>query len=170
MFALCERELPDHGRLGLLGPRRPYDTGIWFPYFPNTSPHGHPLALVILESPTGHREGGAILDGDQVRIRLAGGQYIGRDPGGSATTVDQPSQSSVVTVCFNGENPDHPERAGEYLLETDELRFFLDWPGQAHNSAAFWVSPTGGGYLGVNLRSEEPALALSLRRGAAHQD
>jgi hypothetical protein len=92
------------------------------------------------------------------------GQETGRDDGGQpymrARTVDQRGQAPVITVCFNGEDPGRPARAGEYILETDELRFFPDWPDIGHG--ALWVGSSG--YVGYRQTTFQP---ISIQRNSS---
>lgn len=171
-LVLSAASMPDYSRLGLLlDPGQTRDVfSIKFSYIPTTfGPLVAPLGLIVLESATGSRDRGVILDGDKVRVRFADGPYFGQEIGHEgymkARTVDQPGEASVITVCFNGEDPDHPARAGEYVLETDELRFFPDWPGTGHG--ALWVGSAG--YLAYHQKNFKPA-AFSLRRAGTQEN
>lgn len=145
---------PGYARLGLLGPAG----GILFPYAPSELS----LAFLVLESTTGRRDGGAILAGDQARVRLAdGGRYIGH----TGDTVDQPGQAAVMTVSLKGDDPDAPARAGQYILETDELQLFTDWPGVGLKALTITA-----GELRLQFGHPSNASAFSLRRPGAEQD
>jgi hypothetical protein len=141
---------------GIPDPGVPAPGRIWFP-IPRQEESA--LTIFVLESATGRRDGGAILAGDQARIRLAdGGLYIG--PGGDSL-VNQPGQAAVVTVTLKGDDPAAPARAGQYVVEPDELQFFTGAGGLAiHPSGRYLYTRPGA----------SSAVAFSLRRAGTEQD
>jgi hypothetical protein len=178
-FTLCGGQLPNFGRLGLFVPADParHESSIKFLPMPKAPmPISGPLGVIVLESASSGREGGAILAGDQVRIRLAGGRYFGQetgvDGGGKPymwpRMVDQRGQASVITVGFNGDDPNNPARAAEYILETDELQFFPEYPGRGRGW--FWIHPHGTGNIAYQIESDLPKATFSLRRASGEQD
>jgi hypothetical protein len=74
----------------------------------------------------------------------------------------------VITVCFKGEDPNNPARAGEYILEPDELQFFPDGPGRGHGW--FCVTLPARGSIIYHMDPSVPPVAFSLRRARGEQN
>jgi hypothetical protein len=104
-----------------------HDGSNWPIQFPINNPanpepdYTSPIAAFRISSNDGSNKGGVILAGDQIRIEVIDKGWVNRDVGVTTNSAD----AGRFTVLHYDDNPNAPERIGEYFQSSDDIRILL---------------------------------------------